>query len=153
MLLNPENYNYTRFKQNRREGEEYGESGPLYIATHTDGSKLLVKQMNTMDAANEYLACSLAQILGINTPKAWLFSSHKQIKRISFRHSVGIEFLDGLSPATKEDFLYCPHEAARCVILNLIVDQEDGTSYGICNGHIFTYDFGSTFHNGCEFSG
>ena len=151
MLLNPENYNYTRFKQNRTDGEEYGESGPLYIATHADGSKLLVKQMNAMDAANEYLACSLAQILGINTPKAWLFSSHKQIKRISFRHSVGIEFLDGLSLATKEDFLSCPNEAARCVILNLIADQEDGTSYGIYNGHIFTYDFGSTFTMGVNF--
>lgn len=30
MLLNPENYNYIRFKQNRRDGEEYGESGLLF---------------------------------------------------------------------------------------------------------------------------
>lgn len=35
--------------------------------------------------------------------------------------------------------------------MNLIVDQEDGTSYGICNGHIFTYDFGSTFTMGVSF--
>lgn len=55
MLLNPENYNYTRFKQNRRDGEEYGESGPLYIATHSDGSKLLVKQMNALYAAKNIL--------------------------------------------------------------------------------------------------
>ena len=84
MLLNSENYSCVRFNQQCKNGKEYGESGPLYIATHTDGSKFLVKKMNAMDAANEYLTCSLTQLFGINTSKAWLFSSHKQIKRISF---------------------------------------------------------------------
>lgn len=151
MLLNPENYEYCRFNQKRNDGNEYGESGPLYMATRQDSFKLLVKQMNAMDAANEYLACSLAQLLDVNTPKAWLFSSHKQIKRISFRYSVGIEFLDDFSPATTEDMLLSPNEAARCIIFNMMIDQEDGESYAVHKGRIYTYDFASAFTMGINF--
>lgn len=151
MLLNPENYEYCRFNQKRSDGNEYGESGPLYMATDQTGNKLLVKHMNAMDAANEYLACSLAQLLEINAPKAWLFSNHKQIKRISFRHSVGIEFFDGFINATKENMLHLQNEAARCIIFNLLIDQEDGESYAVHNGKIYTYDFASAFTMGINF--
>ncbi len=151
MLLNPENFEYSRFNQMRSDGNEYGESGPLYLAKDYDGSKLIVKQMNAMDAANEYLACSIARLLGINTPRAWLFSSHKQIKRISFRHSVGIEFFEDFLLATKEDLIQLPNEAARCIILNLLVNQEDGMSFGVHGNRIYTYDFGSAFGMGINF--
>lgn len=151
MLLNPENYDYSRFNQKRSDGNEYGESGPLYLAENTDGNKLIMKQMNAMDAANEYLACAMAQLLSINTPKAWLFSSHKQIKRISFRHSVGIELFEDFMPATKEDMLQSPNETARCIILNLLINQEDGMSFCVHDGSIYTYDFGSAFTMGIIF--
>lgn len=145
MLLNPEEYKYTRFKQHRNDGEEYGESGPLYLAEHTDGTKLIVKQMNAMDAANEYLACSLAQLLNIYAPKAWLFSYHKQIKRISFRYSVGIEYLENLMPISKDELISHPHETAQALILNALINQEDGVEIGMHNGKVVTYDFASAF--------
>lgn len=151
MLLNPENYTYSRFKQYRKDGEEYGDSGPLYLAEHSDGTKLLVKQMNTMDTANEYLSCSIAQLLGINAPRAWLFSSHKQIKKISFRHSVGIEYFEDFKPATKEEFLENSHDAAKGLILNLLIDQEDGTEFGMHQNSIYTFDFSNTFTMSCYF--
>ena len=112
----------------------------MYLAKDCDESKLIVKQMNAMDAANEYLACSIARLLGINTSTAWLFSSHKQIKRISFRHSVGIEFLEDFVLATKEDLIQLPNEVARCIILNLLVNQEDGMSFSVHGNRIYTYD-------------
>lgn len=151
MLLNPENFEYSRYNQKRSDGNKYGESGPLYLAKDCDGIKLIVKQMNAMDAANEYLASSIARLLGINTPTAWLFSSHKQIKRISFRHSVGIEFFEDFILATKEDLIQLPNEAARCIILNLLVNQEDGMSFGVHGNRIYTYDFGSAFGMGINF--
>lgn len=123
----------------------------MYLAKDCDESKLIVKQMNAMDAANEYLACSIARLLGINTSTAWLFSSHKQIKRISFRHSVGIEFLEDFVLATKEDLIQLPNEVARCIILNLLVNQEDGMSFSVHGNRIYTYDFGSAFGMGINF--
>jgi len=149
MLLNPEDFELSRFKQNRSDSEEYGDSGPLYFGISKDSSlpSVIIKQFYVMHAANEYIGCTLGKLLGVHTPQAWLFKKHNQIKRCSFRHSVGIEYLDGLASVSKQILYDDAHidQTLRACMLHCFLDEEDGDSAGILNDQIYAYDFSETF--------
>jgi len=147
MLLNPEAYDIKTFKQERKDGSEYGDSGPMFIGTAKNMPSVLIKQYYAMHAANEFIGCRLGRVLGVNTPQAWLFSKHSSINHCSFQFSVGIEYLEGIMSCPKSVSFDEIHvrETLRCFLLHIFLGEEDGWTTAIWNNKIYAYDFAATF--------
>jgi len=69
-----------------------GFSGELLLAEAMDGKRYLVKHTFPHNAANEYVACWLAEKMNILCPKAYLLSHNK---RFNSEYAVAIEYIDG----------------------------------------------------------
>ena len=69
-----------------------GFSGELLLAEATDGKRFLVKHTFPHNAANEYVACWLAERMDILCPKVYLLSRNK---RFNSRYAVALEYIDG----------------------------------------------------------
>ena len=153
MLLNSNEYTYTRFKQAR--GHD-GDSGKIYLGTpvKTGLVPILVKSTFYNDAINEYIGCNLGQNMGINTPRAWLFDPefNKKISGIDFKKAVAVEYLDGLVDCTAS---YEPNYYKQTMngeMLHLLLGEADGISHGLYQGQMYTFDFATSlypeaFHN------
>lgn len=147
-MLNSEEFRYEPYKDNRiqnRPGFTVGMSGPLLMATHkTAGKKYIVKHTCPHNAANEYVACWLAERMGVPAPKAYLLSSNRVF---TTKYAVAIEYLNGLrnfktenlSAEMKHDLI---SQFALCLLLRL-----DDTIQLSCNDeHIYSYDFSEGFN-------
>ena len=144
MLLNPHDYSYEYFHQQR--GED-GDSGAIHIGTpNKDGlCTILVKDYNISDAINEFVGCNLGQRIGVYTPKAWLFNAKKSQKKtpINFAHAVGIEYLEGFVEQKGRSFdtEEMAVQTIRAELLHIILRDTDQHSCALCNGMIYAFDF------------
>lgn len=120
-------------------------SGPLLMATHrTTGKRFLVKHTYPHNAANEYVACWLAEKLGVPAPKAYLLTPNKVF---ATKYAVAIEYLDGLRSFKKEavpevlkpDLIA---QFALCLVLRL----DDMIQLSRTDDHIYSYDFSEGFN-------
>lgn len=147
-MLNSEGFRYGPYKDNRiqnRSGFTVGMSGPLLMATHKrTGKKYLVKHTYPHNAANEYVACWLAERIGAPAPKAYLLSPNRAF---ATKYAVAIEYLDGLRGFKKDDV---PEELksdlisqfAFCLLLRL----DDAIQLSCTDKHIYSYDFSEGFN-------
>ena len=96
-MLDSSEFKYEPYKDGRvvnRPGFTVGMSGPLLMATHKiTGKKYIVKHTCPHNAANEYVACWLAERMGVPAPKAYLLSPNRTF---TTKYAVAIEYLDGL---------------------------------------------------------
>ena len=77
-MLDSREFTFTAYQDNRTlQHEDFvtGLSGPLLLAVHNKtGEKYIVKHTYGHNAANEYVACWLADKIGVPAPKAFLLS-------------------------------------------------------------------------------
>lgn len=81
---------YTDSRVKTHPGFVEGLSGPLLSATNKEGQKFIVKYANFHNAANEFVAFSLAQKIGAPVPQVFLL---KPSKKFSPPYAVAIEFI------------------------------------------------------------
>lgn len=150
MQLNPNDYNYEIFRQNRGEGDSKtiykGKPKRKGLAT------ILVKDIDRQTAINEFLGCNIGQYINVNTPRAWLFRQDIEPidPRISFEHAVAIEFLDGFIPfpdknncdGNKEQ----KHQWLKCLFLHTMMNETDKYDCAFCNGKVYAFDFQSSLY-------
>ena len=152
MLLDPSNYLYSYFKQNRKTGDEGGESGRIYLGEPIREGlcPVLVKSHIVSDAVNELVACTIGPLIGVNTPRAWLFDPELAVEfeEINFDHAIGIEYLDGLTDedAVKPESMGEQKQLIRGEILHFLLGQGDDSSFARCNGKIYTFDFTTSLY-------
>lgn len=146
-MLNSEEFRYEPYKDNRiqnRPGFTVGMSGPLLMATNKiTGRKYLVKHTRPHNAANEYVACWLAERIGAPAPKAYLLSPSRAF---ATQYAVAIEYLDGLR-GFKKDAL--PEELKADLIsqftLCLLLRLDDAIQLSCTDEHVYSYDFSEGF--------
>ena len=101
-MLDSSAFTYEPYIDNRvksRPGFSVGTSGQLLLATHKDnGKKYLVKHTYPHNAANEYVACWLAEKLYVPVPRAYLLSPNKVFKS---KYAAAIEFIEGFTNFNK----------------------------------------------------
>ena len=147
-MIDSSEYEYESYRDNRvknRPGFTVGMSGPLLLGTHkSTGKKYLVKHTYPHDAANEYVACWLAERMGAPAPKAYLLSPNRVF---TAKYAVAIEYLDGfrnfktenLSVEMKRDLI---SQFALCLMLRL----DDMIQLSCTDEHIYSYDFSEGFN-------
>ena len=95
-MFDSSEFSYEPYKDNRvvhRPGFTVGRSGRLLLATHQrTGKKYLVKHTYPHNAANEYVACWLAERMGASAPKAYLLTPNDAFET---KYAVAIEYVDG----------------------------------------------------------
>jgi len=146
-MLNSNDFQYEPYKDTRvinRPGFTVGRSGPLLLATSkTTGKKYIVKHTYPHNAANEYVACWLANKLGAPCAAAFLLSENGAFNS---PYAVAIEFIDGLFGFVKDKVPEVLQEDlikhfALCLVLHL----DDMIQLGRTEDHIFSYDFSEAF--------
>lgn len=147
-MIDSSEFEYESYRDNRvknRPGFTVGMSGPLFMATHkTMGKKYIIKHTYPHNAANEYVACWLAERMGATAPKAYLLSPNRVF---TTKYAVAIEYLDGLrnfkaenlSEELKGDLI---SQFALCLLLRL----DDAIQLSSTHGHIYSYDFSEGFN-------
>lgn len=142
MLLNPKDFTFKELK-----GFE-GMSGTKYLGTPKDpedSPRILVKCNYTSDMPiNEYVGCNLGRMIGVNTPRAWLFVDSTK-GRINFHNAVAIEYLDGLDEKWRHH--YDTEEYAiqtiQSDILHILMNDSDVIRPpAYFQGKLYAYDFG-----------
>lgn len=140
-IVSEQDYVLTPYQDHRGKS---GRSGQLLLATpKTGGMKLLVKHKNPADVANEFVACSIGKLMGVNCPQAFLMKSSKM------KYAVGIEYFEG---AHRFDIQAAPDEQiAGIVALHaLTMNVDDSTQMQAVdteNGlKVVTYDFANAFY-------
>lgn len=123
---------------------EEGFSGPLLIGTDKAGKKYIVKHTEITDASNEFVACYLAEKMGIPAPKAYLLSPNK---RFNSPYAVAIEFLEGIKPLGEYGELTQSDKADVCAQLafSMMLYNGDNAQLSRYNGQIVQLDFSDTF--------
>lgn len=147
-MLNSSEFKYEPYEDSRvknRPGFTVGMSGPLLIATHkSTGKKYLVKHTYPHNAANEYVACWLAERIGAPAPKAYLLSPNTAF---ASSYAVAIEYIDGLRGFKKEDV---PKKLKPDLIaqfaLCLMLRLDDMIQLSHSDTHIYSYDFSEGFN-------
>lgn len=149
MLLKPNDYGYKKLRQSRGNGD----SGQIYIGTprRENLCTIIVKDYMVSDAINEFIACNIGQKMGINTPRAWLFSQIEiptTRSRIRFDRAVAIEYLDGMDENVGSS--YETEELARQTIqghlLHYLMKEEDQISLAWYKGKIYAFDFAASLY-------
>ena len=147
-MLDSSEFKYEPYKDCRvidRPGFTVGMSGPLLMATHkSTGKKYIVKHIYPHNAANEYVACWLAERMGAPAPKAYLLSPNRAF---ATKYAVAIEYLDGLRgfkknavpEKLKSDLI---SQFALCLLLRL----DDMIQLSCTDEHIYSYDFSEGFN-------
>ncbi len=147
-MIDSTEFQYEPYRDSRvvhRPGFTVGASGPLLLATHkTTGKRFLVKHTYPHNAANEYVACWLAERIGSPAPKAYLLSPNKAF---ASQFAVAIEYLDGfrsfktddLSEEMKKELIA---QFALCLLLRL----DDAIQLSRTDKHIYSYDFSEGFN-------
>lgn len=147
-MLDSSEFKYEPYKDGRvvnRPGFTVGISGPLLMATHkTTGKKYIVKHTYPHNAANEYVACWLAERMGVPAPKAYLLSPNKVF---ATKYAVAIEYLERLRGFKKDDV---PEELKPDLIsqfaLCLLLRLDDMIQLSCTDEHIYSYDFFEGFN-------
>lgn len=147
-MLNSKEYSFITYEDERAkiDADFVGGSGPLYLATHREtGKKWLVKHTYSYNASNEFVACWLAEKLGVYAPKSELMTPDK---RFASKYPVAIEFIDGFEPFEKTSLpLEQQKELIAGFALHHLIDTDDTMQFNRSNGHIYTYDFSEAFCN------
>lgn len=128
-----------------RPGFTVGRSGKLLLAVHKEtGRKYLVKHTYPHNAANEYVACWLAERLGVPAPKAYLISPNKAF---ATQYAVAIEYIEGFRGFQKDDV---PENLKSDLIgqfaLCLVLRLDDMIQMSRTDDHIYSYDFSEAFN-------
>ena len=147
-MLDSSEFKYEPYIDGRTAGNPeftVGVSGQLLIATHkTTGKKYIVKHTNPHNAANEYVACWLAERMGAPAPKAYLLSPNRAF---ASKCAVAIEFLDGLRGFKKDEV---PKELKADLMaqfaLCLMLQLDDIIQLSRTDEHIYSYDFSEAFN-------
>lgn len=147
-MLDSSEFKYEPYKDGRvvnRPGFTVGMSGPLLMATHkATGKKFIVKHTCPHNAANEYVACWLAECMGVPAPKAYLLSPSRAF---TTKYAVAIEYLDGLRGFKKDAV---PEELKPDLIsqfaLCLLLRLDDMIQLSCTDEHIYSYDFSEGFN-------
>lgn len=147
-MLDSSEFKYEPYKDSRvvnRPGFTVGMSGPLLLATNkATGKKFIVKHTYPHNAANEYVACWLAERMGVPAPKAYLLSPNRAF---TTKYAVAIEYLDGLRSFKKDDV---PEELKSDLIsqfaLCLLLRLDDMIQLSCTDEHIYSYDFSEGFN-------
>lgn len=136
---------YTDRRIVNRQGFIVGMSGPLLLAVHKEtGKKYLIKHTYPHNAANEYVACWLAERLSVPAPKAYLLSPNKTF---STKYAVAIEYIEGFRGFQKDDVpdnlkTDLVTQFALCLVLRL----DDMIQMSRTDNHIYSYDFSEAFN-------
>lgn len=147
-MLDSSEFIFEPYKDKRiinRPGFTVGMSDPLLLATHKEtGRKCIIKHTYPHNAANEYVACRLAECLGVPAPKAYLLSPNKVF---ATKYAVAIEYIEGFRGFQKEnvpDNLKSDLIAqfALCLVLRL----DDMIQMSRTDDHIYSYDFSEAFN-------
>lgn len=147
-MIDSSEFKYEPYADGRvinRPGFTVGMSGPLLIATHkTTGRRFLVKHTYPHNAANEYVACWLAERIGAPAPKAYLLSPNRAF---ASKYAVALEYIDGLRGFKKEDV---PEKLKPDLIaqfaLCLVLRLDDMIQLSRTDEHIYSYDFSEGFN-------
>lgn len=128
-----------------RPGFTVGRSGRLLLAVHKEtGRKYLVKHTYLHNAANEYVACWLAEHLGVPAPKAYLLSPNKAF---ATKYAVAIEYIEGFRGFQKDDV---PENLKSDLIgqfaLCLVLRLDDMIQMSRTDDHIYSYDYSEAFN-------
>lgn len=128
-----------------RPGFTVGISGPLLLAVHKEtGRKYLVKHTYPHNAANEYVACWLAERLGVPAPKAYLLSPNEAF---ATKYAVAIEYIEGFRGFQKDNV---PENLKSDLIaqfaLSLVLRLDDMIQMSRMDDHIYSYDFSEAFN-------
>ena len=147
-MIDSENLIYTEYKDPRIvkiEGFDEGSSGPLLIGSDKqNGKRYIIKHTYPHNAANEYVCCSLAEILGIAAPRAYLLSPNE---RFSSKYAVAIEFLDGMKEVNKNGLTtQMKKDICRDYAFHYTFAQSDLVGIREWNKRVVTFDFSETFN-------
>lgn len=149
MLLKPNDYKYKKLRQSRGNGD----SGQIYIGTPQKEKlcTILIKDFLVSDAINEFIACNIGLKMGINTPRAWLFTQEEipsTRSQIRFDRAVAIEYLDGLDEGIGGS--YEKEELARQTIqghlLHYLMKEDDQISLARYDGKVYAFDFATSLY-------
>ena len=147
-MLNANEFTYQQFKDNRvkllPEFTE-GMSGSLLLATHKKtGERYIVKHTYPHNAANEYVACWLAEKLGVPAPTALLLSPNRLF---SSQYAVAISYIDDLTGFDKTKVPANLHnDLIGQFTLNILIANDDKLQLGMAGRHIYSYDFSEAFN-------
>ena len=152
-MLDSSAFIYEPFIDNRvksRPGFTVGTSGQLLLATRKeDEKKYLVKHTYPHNAANEYVACWLAEKLDVPAPRAYLLTPNKMFKS---KYAVAIEFIEGFTNFSKAAV---PVELQDDLIaqfaFNSLIGSDDAMQLNAAGGHIYSYDFSEAFYISDDF--
>ena len=147
-MMNSSLFTYENYVDNRvitRSGFTVGTSGQLLLATdNEDGHKYLVKHEYPHNAANEYVACWMAEKLGVPAPRAWLLSPNSAFNS---KYAVAIEYIEGLTGFDKTSV---PEELQEELIgqfaFHALIGSTDIMQLSAADGHIYSYDFSEAFY-------
>lgn len=103
-MLDSYKLSYTSYKDPRAESVENfeeGFSGPMLLGTDKEtGKKYIIKHTYPHNAANEYVCCTLANMIGVAAPRTFLLSPNAAF---SAKYAVAIEYLDGMKKVEREN--------------------------------------------------
>lgn len=147
-MLNSSDFTFESYQDERvinRPGFTVGMSGSLLMARQkSTRQKFLVKHTYPHNAANEYVACWLAERIGAPAPKAYLLSPNRAFKT---KYAVAVEYIEGLHGFQKDNV---PEKLkselitqfALCIVLQL----DDMIQLSRTDAHIYSYDFSEGFN-------
>ena len=147
-MLDSNRLTYTEYKDPRSEslGDfEEGFSGPMLLGTDREtGKKYIVKHTYPHNAANEYVCCALANLIGVAAPRAYLLSPNE---RFSSKYPVAIEFLEGMTEVGRENLTrQMKEDICRGYAFQYAFAQSDLVSIRAWKDRVVTFDFSETFN-------
>ena len=151
-MLDSNNFKFKVFEDSRvkeRQGFTFGLSGSLLLGTDQQtGKRYIIKHTYAHNAANEYVASWLAEMIGVLTPHAELIS---HAPAFSSRYAVAIEFIDDFTALNLDTISEgMQKDLIGHLVLAILIDTDDRIQMSAANGHIYSYDFSEAFYNSDE---
>lgn len=146
-MLSSKDFTFTSYQDSRtqqREGFVSGLSGPLLFAIHKEtGEKYIVKHTYRNNAANEFVACWLAEKLSVPAPKAHLLSKNRLF---TTEYAVAISYIDGFHAVKKEDLSSeMIEDIVKQYAFNSLTAPDDKVQMSAAGNHVYSYDFSERF--------
>lgn len=146
-MLDSREFTFTAYQDSRtqqHEGFVTGLSGPLLLAVHNKtGEKYIVKHTYGHNAANEYVACWLADKIGVPAPKVFLLS---RSNLFTTKYAVAISFIEGIQAVkTSELSSEQVDDVVKQFAFNSLTIPDDKVQMSAAGNHVYSYDFSERF--------
>lgn len=147
-MLDSNSLTYTDYKDPRSKSIadfEEGFSGRMLLGTDKKtGKKYLIKHTYPHNAANEYICYTIANMIGVAVPRAFLLSPNE---KFASKYAVAIECLEGMKEVSRDNLTrQMKTDICRGYAFQYAFAQSDLVSIREWKDRVVTFDFSETLN-------